>query len=137
MPPRLVPELICSDLERSRAFYCGVLGFGVRYARHEERFLYLERDGAELMLEQPLESDRLFPRAELVRPFGRGVNLEIDVDDVEAVHSAVLGAGLEPFLPLEERSYARAEDVIRVRQFAVEDPDGYLLRFSQRLAEGG
>ena len=37
MDPRLVPELICSDLERSLAFYTGVLGFAVRYSRPAER----------------------------------------------------------------------------------------------------
>jgi hypothetical protein len=45
----------------------------------------------------------------------------------------VQAAGLEPFLPLEERLYERGTDAIGVRQFAVQDPDGYLLRLSQRL----
>jgi catechol 2,3-dioxygenase-like lactoylglutathione lyase family enzyme len=120
-------------LERSRAFYCQVLGFSVRYARPRERFVYLEREGAELMLEQPLDVDRLFPTVELSHPYGRGANFEIDVDDVDAVHAAVQAAGLKLFLPLEERDYDREDDQIRVRQFAVQDPDGYLLRFSQRL----
>jgi lactoylglutathione lyase len=130
---RLVPELICSDLARSRSFYCDVLGFGVRYERPDERFVYLEREGAELMLEQPLTRDRLFPVAELVAPFGRGVNLQIEVHDVNAVHADVLAAGFDVFLPLEERRYERDDDAVVVRQFAVQDPDGYLLRFSQQL----
>jgi lactoylglutathione lyase len=128
-----VPELICSDLARSRSFYCDVLGFGVRYERPDERFVYLEREGAELMLEQPLTRDRLFPVAELVAPFGRGVNLQIEVHDVNAVHADVLAAGFDVFLPLEERRYERDDDAVVVRQFAVQDPDGYLLRFSQQL----
>jgi catechol 2,3-dioxygenase-like lactoylglutathione lyase family enzyme len=131
--PRLVPELICSDLGSSCAFYCDVLGFDVRYARPRERFVYLERDGAGLMLEQPLDQARLFPRAELAHPYGRGVNFELDVDDVDVLHGAVQAAGLELFLALEERWYERETDVIGVRQFAVQDPDGYLMRFSQSL----
>src|SRR5215831_10286290 len=102
MRPRLVPELICSDLDASLQFYVGLLGFRVLYARPEERFAFLERDGAELMLEQPLRHDRLWPKAELARPFGRGVNFEIKVSDIDAVHSAVVAAGNECFLPLEE-----------------------------------
>jgi len=35
---KLVPELYCSNIERSLAFYVNVLGFSVRYARPEERF---------------------------------------------------------------------------------------------------
>jgi lactoylglutathione lyase len=129
-----VPELICSDIARSRAFYCDVLGFTVRYARPHERFLYLERDGVELMLEQPFDRGRLFPRAELIQPYGRGVNFEVDVDAVDDLHAAVRSAGIELFLALEERWYERGQDAVGVRQFAVQDPDGYLLRFSQRLA---
>jgi len=128
-----VPELICSDLVRSTAFYCDVLGFKVRYGRPAERFAYLERDGAELMLEQPLDQTRLFPTAELRFPYGRGVNFQIAVTDVDAVHAAVLAAGSELVLAIEQRWYERATDDIHIRQFAVRDPDGYLLRFSQDL----
>ncbi|MEV0247323.1 VOC family protein [Nocardia sp. NPDC050712] len=129
---RLIPELICSDLPASLAFY-RVLGFRVRYERPLERFAYLEREGAELMLEQPLRHDRLYPRVELVHPYGRGINLTIDVDDVGQVHAAVRATGRELYLPLEERWYDRATDAVGVRQFAVQDPDGYLLRVSQDL----
>lgn len=111
----------------------GVLGFRVRYERPPERFVYLEREGAELMLEQPLERGRLFPRAELVHPYGRGVNLELRVSDVDALHRGVQAAGVELILPLEERWYERGSDAVGVRQFAVQDPDGYLLRLSQTL----
>lgn len=129
---RLVPELICSDLQTSLEFYV-LLGFAVAYVRPRERFAYLQRDGADLMLEQPLTRDRLFPRAALVHPYGRGLNLTLDVEDVDAVHRAVLAAGHEVYLALEERWYDRDTDVAGVRQFAVQDPDGYLLRVSESL----
>ena len=53
---RLVPELICSDLAPSLCFY-QLLGFEVAYERPRERIAYLKRDGADLMLEQPLIRD--------------------------------------------------------------------------------
>lgn len=134
MRPRLVPELICSDLVRSRAFYCDVAGFTVRYARAEERFVLLERGGVQLMLEQPVSPSRLLPPgANLEPPYGRGMHLEIDVDDVSALHDAAVRAGLEPLLALEDRWYDRADDAVLVRQFAVQDPDGYVLRFTEEL----
>jgi lactoylglutathione lyase len=133
MRPQLVPELICSDLDESLQFYVGLLGFRVLYARPEERFVFLERDGAELMLEQPFTHDRLWPKAELARPFGRGVNFEITVTDVDELHAAVVAAGNECFLPLEEWWYRRDDMEIGVRQFAVQDPDGYLIRLSQSI----
>jgi catechol 2,3-dioxygenase-like lactoylglutathione lyase family enzyme len=130
--PGLVPELICSDIEASLAFY-RLLGFQVRYERPQERFAYLECGEAELMLEQPLSQDRLYPHAELVYPYGRGINLTIGVEDVDQVHAALLAAGRELFLPLEERWYERTADAVGMRQLAVQDPDGYLLRISQHL----
>ena len=130
--PRLVPELICSDLKASLAFY-RLLGFTIDYQRPDERFVYLTRHGAVLMLEQPHTHDRLYPRAELTQPYGRGINLSIDVDDLETVRAAVTQAGHKLFLPVEERWYDRDDDAIGVRQFAVQDPDGYLLRLTQNI----
>jgi len=135
MRPRLVPELICSDLEQSLRFYVGLLGFRVLYARPEEQFAFLEREGAELMLEQPFCQDRLWPKAELAKPFGRGVNFQIQVSNVDHLHSTVAAAGMECFLPIEDRWYRRENFEIGVRQFAVQDPDGYLIRLSQSIGD--
>ena len=128
MSPKLVPELIVSDLAASLAFYTGVLGFRVLYDRPEERFAYLERDGVELMLEQPLRRDRLWPAAALEHPYGRGVNFQIEVAAVDPLWEAVLAAGAVVHLPLEERWYGRGDGELGNRQFAVLDPDGYMLR---------
>jgi catechol 2,3-dioxygenase-like lactoylglutathione lyase family enzyme len=135
MRAKLVPEFVCSNFAESLRFYTGLLGFRVLYSRPEERFAYLERDGAELMLEQSVSKDRLWPRAELAYPFGRGINFQIQVADAEGLHAAILAAGVAVYLPLEERWYRREADEIGVKQFAIQDPDGYLLRFSQVIGE--
>ncbi len=128
---RLVPELICANFARSLAFYTGLLGFAVRYARPEERFAYLEREGAELMIEQSV--GRAFLAAPLDYPYGRGVNFQIEVGDVAALYARVGGAACPISLPLEEKWYRRGADEVGSRQFIVPDPDGYLLRFFQDL----
>jgi catechol 2,3-dioxygenase-like lactoylglutathione lyase family enzyme len=128
---RLVPELICADFARSLAFYTDVLGFAVRYARPEERFAYLEREGAELMIEQAV--GRAFLAAPLEHPYGRGVNFQIAVGDVATLHARVIDAGCPLYLPLEEKWYRRGAEEVGNRQFIVPDPDGYLLRFFQSL----
>ena len=135
MRAKLVPELVCSNFAESHRFYTELLGFRVLYSRPEERFAYLERDGAELMLEQSVRQGRLSPRAELTYPFGRGINFQIQVSDVEHLHTAILAAGVAIYLPLEERWYRRENDEIGVSQFAIQDPDGYLLRFSQVIGQ--
>jgi catechol 2,3-dioxygenase-like lactoylglutathione lyase family enzyme len=128
---KLVPELYCSDLERSLAFYVGLLGFAVQFRRPEERFAYLDRDGAEIMLEQP--TGRTFLTAELEHPYGRGVNFQIEVADVASLYAAVRASPWRVVLELEDRWYRRDERAFGNRQFVIEDPDGYVLRFFQDL----
>jgi len=128
---RLVPELYCSSLERSLRFYVDLLGFEVEFARPEERFAYLAREGAEIMLEEPV--GRTFLAAELEHPFGRGVNFQIQVDDVAPLYSRVRASASPVLLALEDRWYRRDELAFGNRQFVVQDPDGYVLRFFQDL----
>jgi catechol 2,3-dioxygenase-like lactoylglutathione lyase family enzyme len=128
---KLVPELYCSDIERSVTFYVDLLGFVVRFARPEERFVYLDREGAELMLEQP--TTRMFLAGQLEHPYGRGVNFQIEVGDVAILYTRVKESGWPVFLELEDRWYRQDELELGNRQFVIQDPDGYLLRFFQDL----
>lgn len=131
--PKLVPELYVSDIDRSLRFYTGVLGFAVLYDRPAERFAYLDLDGAALMLDQPADPGRLWLAGPLEPPYGRGINLQIEVADVDALNAAVLAVGAPIERPLEERWYRRRDEWLGQRQFVVQDPDGYLLRFCQPL----
>lgn len=127
---KLVPELLCSDMARSIAFYRDVLGFKILYERPEESFAYMDLGGASIMLEQ--ESDYWFT-GKLERPYGRGINFEIGVDDVDALYRRVKAADVTLFREIEERWYRRDDQEVGNRQFLVQDPDGYLLRFAQDL----
>jgi catechol 2,3-dioxygenase-like lactoylglutathione lyase family enzyme len=134
-PPPLVPELDVTDLDRSLAVYRDVFGFRVHALRPEERFAYLIRDGAHLMLEEAGGPGRRFHTALLEHPYGRGVNLQIEVADVDALYAAAQRAGLEIRIPLEERWYRHDAIELGNRQFVVADPDGYLLRFFTGLGQ--
>ena len=70
---------------------------------------------------------------ELTHPFGRGINLQIEVSTIDALHDQCRTAQVPIFLALEEKRYRRGDSLLRCRQFLVQDPDGYLLRFQQRL----
>jgi catechol 2,3-dioxygenase-like lactoylglutathione lyase family enzyme len=47
----LVPELTVLDLAASLRFWRDVLGFEIAYQRPEHSFVYLEREGAQVMLD--------------------------------------------------------------------------------------
>lgn len=129
----MVPELIVDDLAASIAFYV-LLGFHVVYERPAERFAYLTLGhGIDLMLEQVDEHDRPDSGPALERPYGRGLNLSIDVEDATAIHGAMVAAGHSISHPIKERWYARTDDEVGVREFTVTDPDGYVLRPTQDI----
>jgi catechol 2,3-dioxygenase-like lactoylglutathione lyase family enzyme len=129
MRPKLVPELDVADLARALRFYVDVCGFRVDYERPEEGFAYLEREGAELMLQAADGPGRRFRTAPLEHPFGRGVILQIEVSDAGGLHVAMLEAGAEPLIGLERRTYRVRGEEVKTEQFVVADEDGYLLRF--------
>ena len=65
----VIPEFVVSDIEKSRHFYCDLLGFSVEYERPEEKFLFLSLEDCQLMLEEGSAEEL----AQLTYPFGRGV----------------------------------------------------------------
>ena len=129
----LVPELQVSDFRQSLAFYTGVLGFAVAWSREEEGFAFLEREGAQVMIEQAGGPGRRITAGPLEPPFGRGVNFQIVVSDVDALAARLEAVSQRLIIRLEERWYRRGTGSIGQRQFVVADPDGYLLRFAQLI----
>jgi catechol 2,3-dioxygenase-like lactoylglutathione lyase family enzyme len=129
----IIPELDVSSLEDTLAFYLDILEFRVRYERREEGFVMLQREGVQLMVQRADGPGRRFRTAPLERPYGRGVNLQIAVSDVEGLYGRVVEDGRVPVLPMEDRWYEIDGHSRGHRQFVVADPDGYLLRFFQDL----
>jgi hypothetical protein len=79
------------------------------------------------MLDQ-LGLDRDWTTAALAPPFGRGLNLEIAAN-------APAAAGWPLCMAPDTKAYRIGARRVTVRQFLVQDPVGYLLRFSQELVE--
>jgi len=129
MAMSLTPELYVTNLNASLDFYCGLIGFEVDYDRPEERFACLKRGAVSLMLEEPI--GRTWLTGPLEPPFGRGMNLQVMVEDLRALYAACESAGANIFLPLETKAYQRRDDTVSQTQFVVQDPDGYLIRLAQ------
>ena len=136
----LVPELDVTALAPSLRFYAEVLEFRTLFERSEERFAYLERDGVELMIQEAAGPGRRFRTAPLELPCGRGVNFQLQVEDVDSVYSRAADAGARIVVPIEERWYqvdvahsggrwkVEGQTQAGNRQFVLADPDGYLWR---------
>lgn len=129
MKQKLIPELDVTDIQASRAFYVATIGFEIRYDRPEEKFAFLDFEGISIMLQEADGPGRRFRTGALERPFGRGVNFQIEVTDVDALYSKIIAAGSEIIIPIEEMWYRSENEELGNRQFVVSDPDGYLLRF--------
>ena len=99
-----------------------------RLARLSRSDLSALEKAAELMLQVADGPGRRFRTAPLDRPFGRGVNFQLELDNVESAYRTVVDAGHEIVVALEERWYRVGADAVGRRQFVVADPDGYLIR---------
>ena len=128
----LVPELSVSNLERSLAFWCELAGFGICYDRPAARFAYLARDRIQVMLS---ERNGRWEPGEMQAPFGRGVNFQMLVDQIAPLLDALQQADWPLFQPPSEAWYRAGDREVGQREFLVQDPDGYLLRFAENLGD--
>ncbi len=127
---RLVPELTVNDLEASRQFYCGVLGFQLRFERPEDQFTYLDLAGAQLMLlQRPIASEPLPPVQD------RRLHFQIEVDTLDTVLAGLDAAHHALDVAPYVARYRGNNCVYVQRECFVRDPDGYLLRFFEHLSE--
>ena len=131
--PTLVPELVVTDLALSLAFWCGLVGFEVRYDRPEEGFAYLGLGAAEVMLDEYRPGSRYWLTRPMETPLGNGMNLQIEVEAVAPILDRLAAAGWPLIMPVEDAWYRRGDQEIGQRQFVVADPDGYLLRLAEPL----
>jgi len=125
---KLVPELSVSDFEKSLRFYRDILNFKIEYTR--EKFAFLSFQGSQIMIE---EINNNWNTGKLERPFGRGINFQIEVKDIKPILKNLKEFKYEIFKEPEEHKYKVKDKILRCKEFLVQDPDGYLLRFSENI----
>ena len=126
----LVPEFCVRDISKSLAFY-ELLGFKVLYQRESEKFAYVEFEGSQLMLEELSEGSWMTGAME--PPFGRGINFQIEARDVDHLYDISVRHGFQTYKSVYEKWYRVDDQLHGQRQFLVQDPDGYLLRFCMNV----
>ena len=94
--------------------------------KEENKFVFVALEDNQMMLEQ---INGHWNTGKLEYPFGRGINFEMSVSDVDSIYKRIIEAGINPFVEMESVTYRTGESELTQKQFLVLDPDGYLLRF--------
>jgi catechol 2,3-dioxygenase-like lactoylglutathione lyase family enzyme len=129
---RLVPELLVTDINASLRFWRDLCGFRIVFDRLYEGFAYLDLDGAQIMLDER-DRSRNWIVGPMEAPFGRGINFQVRVRTIDPILASLAAADWPLFMKPEEKWYRTGDVETGVHQFLVQDPDGYLIRFSAGL----
>ena len=121
----LIPELSVSDIQKSKEFYL-MLGFHIMYERIDDKFCFLELEENQIMIEEVNDHWNV---GELSYPFGRGLNLSMEVSSFDLIYQRLKEKAYPLFKDIMYNEYIVGDKKYVDCEFLVQDPDGYLLRF--------
>ena len=122
----LIPELSVTNIEKSKKFYLN-LGFKIKYERKEDKFCFLYLEDNQIMIE---EINNNWNVGEMKYPFGNGINISMAVSDIDSFYESIISKKIVLFRKIKTSKY-RVDDIIyEDKEFLLQDPDGYLLRFN-------
>jgi hypothetical protein len=124
---KLVPELNVSNFKKSLDFY-KLIGFKVEYEREQNKFAFLSFQGSQLMIE---ENNNNWNVGKLEYPLGRGINFQIEVESVTQIIEKLKKNKIKLFKEKMTNKYMGKTKTYICEEVLVQDPDGYLLRFSK------
>ena len=133
---KMVPELYVSDIEKSCKFYVDQLGFKLLYERPESNFKCVVFQQIKIMLDEyDADDSDSWIVGELEKPYGRGVNFQMEIENIDELYDRVKKHNIEIFLDMHLAEYRVDNKLSRLKQFLIVDPDGYLLRFMECLGK--
>ena len=124
---KLTANLIVSNVEQSLAFYEDVLGFARGMTVPEQSpfvFAAVTSGPVEIFFNDRSTVTKESPQMAGLS-FGGGNTMFIEVQGVDALHERI-AARVTVILPLVTQWYG-------VREFAIADPDGYVITFAERV----
>jgi len=125
----MVPELSVTNIHISKKFYIDMLGFKVEYEREEDKFAYISLDDVQLMLDEGVNGSWSTGITEY--PFGRGINFQFFVKNIEKIIMKLNDNNIKLFKESFISEYRINLERLVTKEILVQDPDGYLLRFSE------
>lgn len=130
---QMIPEFDVFNLEDSLHFYVDLIGFHVEYDRPEDRFAFLQLEGVQFMIQEIDSENMKWNTGELKYPLGIGINFQIDVTNIDEIYDRLKKDNYEIFVQMEDHWYRKDNVLMGCREFLVQDPNGFVLRFSQDL----
>lgn len=128
-----IPELSVSNLANSLKFY-KTAGFKIEYERPENKFVFLSLGEIQFMLQEISDKDK-WQIAPLTYPFGNGINFQLEVSNLDEIYNNFKNSNYKIIFDIEENWYRQDDKLLGNKEFLIQDPDGYLLRFSEDLGE--
>lgn len=128
-----IPELTVSNLEKSLKFY-KIVGFKIEYERLENKFVFISLGEIQFMLQEDSGNDK-WKLAPLHYPYGNGINFQLEINNLNDIYNNLKNSGYKITYDIEENWYRQDDKLLGNREFLIQDPDGYLLRFSEDLGE--
>lgn len=128
-----IPELSVTSLENSLKFY-KTAGFEVKYNRPENKFTFISLNNIQFMLQELSDNDK-WNVGELKYPFGNGINFQLEVEDIDKIYNNFKNNNYAIAFDIEENWYRQNDKILGNKEFLIQDPDGYLLRFMQDLGK--
>lgn len=123
----LIPELSVRNIEKTKYFYISVLGFCLEYERVEDKFVFLSYGKSQIIFEEI--HDNGWNISDLEYPLGRGINFSIVSNKLDELYDIIKNKNIKIYRELKENIYlCKGKQEIQ-REFLIQDPDGYLLRF--------
>lgn len=130
---QIIPELSVTNLEKSLNFYT-TIGFKIKYESPENKFAFIYFNKIQFML-QELSSNDKWNVGTLTYPFGNGINFQLEVTNIDKIYYNLKKQNYKISFDIEENWYRQDSKILGNREFLIQDPDGYLLRFMQDLGE--
>jgi len=124
---KLTPNLLVASVERSLAFYIDTLGFVRGMTVPDESpfvFASVTSGPIEIFFNDAAAAEKEYPLF-AGRPIGCTGTLFIEVEGVDALHDR-LKPIVKIVMPIVTQFYG-------MREFAFEDPDGYVVTFAERV----
>lgn len=99
---QIIPEFDVFDLQETLHFYINLIGFKVAYDRPEDKFAFLQLDKTQIMVQELNKEKNKWETGKLEYPLGRGINFQIEVENIDEIYSNLKNVNYDIFVPMEE-----------------------------------